>query len=196
MDTLDEMCHPQVMYDLDGWLLAFGLGLMLHRRGERVLVGHDGAMPGFLAGLAVRRPERVGTVVFASTSAGAYPGDLAVELTIDVVDGDPAPPEPWQVGPPVPAQYEPLLGRWWSEGSEFVFAVVAGKLTARRTDLPPEKPPSVFEPVDVDLYRTVSGREHGELLRVVRDENGAVTKMYWATYPFTRMPTTFGPRED
>jgi hypothetical protein len=35
------------------------------------------------------------------------------------------------------------------------------------------------------------------LLRTVRDEqSGAVSKMYWATYPFTRRPTTFGPHPD
>ena len=64
-DTVEEMCHPQVMYDLDGWTLAWGLGWMLHRRSDRVLVGHDGAMPGFLAGLAVRRTDKVGAVVLA-----------------------------------------------------------------------------------------------------------------------------------
>ena len=31
-----------------------------------------------------------------------------------------------------------------------------------------------------------------ELLRLVRDEDGTVVKMYWATYPFTRQPQTFG----
>jgi hypothetical protein len=196
-DTLDEMCHPQAMYDLDGWLLAWGLGLMLHRRGERVLIGHGGAMPGFVAGLAVRRPEKVGAVVFANTSAGAEPGELAVALTLDVVDGDPALPTAWRVGPPVASEYEGLLGRWWSEGSEFVFAVEDGKLAARRTDVPRSKPPAVFERVAADLYRTVSGREQGEVLRVVRDDrSGAVIKMYWATYPFTRRPTTFGPHPD
>ena len=57
-------------------------------------------------------------------------------------------------------------------------------------------PPGVFERVGADLYRTVSGRERGELLRLVRDESGAVVKLYWATYPFTRQPQTFGPAPD
>ena len=192
-DTVEEMCHPQVMHDLEHWRLAWGLGFMLHRRGDRLLVGHDGAMPGFLAGLAVRRPEKVGAVVFASSSAGAAPGELAIDLVLSVVDDDPADPEPWRVGPAVPAELEPLLGSWWSEGSEFLFAVRDGKLEARRGDLPKTDAPAVFEPAGTDLFRTVSGREHGELLRVVRDESGAVTKMYWATYPFTRAPQTFGP---
>ena len=112
-ETVEEMCHPQVMHDLDNWRLAWGLGLMLHRRGDRVLVGHDGAMPGFLAGLAVRRPEKVGAVVFANSSAGAAPGELAIDLVLSVVDDDPVEPEAWRVGPAVPADLEPLLGPWW-----------------------------------------------------------------------------------
>ena len=49
----------------------------------------------------------------------------------------------------------------------------------------------MFEQDGVDRYRTVSGSERGELLSIVRDEDGGVTKLYWATYPFTRTPETF-----
>ena len=52
----------------------------------------------------------------------------------------------------------------------------------------------VFEPEGEDRFRTVSGRERGEVLRVVRDESGAVVKLYWATYPFARSPEIFGPQ--
>ncbi len=43
-----------------------------------------------------------------------------------------------------------------------------------------------------DRFRVESGRERGEVLRVVRDDAGAVVKLYWATYPFKREPFTFG----
>jgi hypothetical protein len=52
--------------------------------------------------------------------------------------------------------------------------------------------PSVFEHEGEDRFRVVSGRERGEVLRVVRDEQGAVVRLYWATYPFTRAPEIFG----
>ena len=101
-------------------------------------------------------------------------------------------PVPPGVTGSAPAQYElaGVPGRWWSEGEEFVFGFRKGRLEAKlpRSVLPP----GVFERVDADLYRTVSGRERGELLRLVRDESGAVVKMYWATYPFTRQPEIFG----
>jgi hypothetical protein len=38
----------------------------------------------------------------------------------------------------------------------------------------------------------VFGRERGELLRLVRDADGTVTRMYWATYPLTRTPEVAG----
>ena len=191
-DTLEEMCHPQVVYDLDAWTLAWGLGFMLHRRGERVLVGHDGAMPGFLAGLAVRRPEKVGSVVLVNSSAGADPGGLAVDLALRVVEDDADLPEPWRAGPPVPPAYEELLGQWWSEGTAYAFAFRDGHLEARAVGSPRTRPASVFAEEGPDRYRVVSGREQGEVLRVVRREDGSVARLYWATYPVTRTPQPFG----
>ena len=191
-DTLEEMCHPQVMWDLDGWTLGWGLGFMLHRRGERVLVGHDGAMPGFLAGLAVRRPEKVGAVVLANTSAGADPGGLAVELALQVVDDDPDLPEPWRPGAGAPPELADLLGVWWTEGNQFVFSARDGQLEAKAAAAPRSRPPSVFAQESPDSFRVVSGRETGEVLRVVRHADGSVDKLYWATYPVTRAPLPFG----
>jgi hypothetical protein len=43
-----------------------------------------------------------------------------------------------------------------------------------------------------DRFRVVSGREQGELLRVVRGHDGSVERLYWATYPVTRDPRPFG----
>jgi CubicO group peptidase (beta-lactamase class C family) len=191
-DTVEEMCHPQVMYDLDAWSLAWGLGFMLHRRGERVLVGHDGAMPGFLAGLAVRRKEKVGALVLANTSAAADPGGLAVDLALRVVDEDPDPALTWQPGPPVPPQVEELLGQWWSEGTAYAFSARDGRLEIKAVDAPRTADPAVLAEEGADRFRVVSGRAQGELLRVVRRDDGTVDRLYWATYPVTRDPRVFG----
>jgi CubicO group peptidase (beta-lactamase class C family) len=191
-DTVEEMCHPQVMYDLDGWKLGWGLGLMLHRRGERVLVGHDGAMPGFLAGFAVRRPEKVGALALANTSSGADPGGLAVDLVLSTIDEDPDLPDPWRPGVAAPASIADLLGVWWSEGTEFVFSAHEGHLEAKASGAPRTSPPSVFAQDGPDQFRVVSGRETGERLRVVRRPDGTVGRLYWATYPVTRDPRPFG----
>ena len=53
-------------------------------------------------------------------------------------------------------------------------------------------PPAVFEPDGEDRFRVASGRERGELVRVVRDDAGEPVKLYWATYPCTRAPEVWG----
>jgi CubicO group peptidase (beta-lactamase class C family) len=190
-DTVEEMCHPHVMWDVDGWTLAWGLGFMLLRRGTRIYVGHEGAMPGFLAGLYVRRGEGTGAVALTNVTSGADPGALAADLLTTVLDAEPAGPVRWEPGPPVDPTAADVLGRWWSEGSEFVLTWTGGRLQARSA-APSARPPAVFVREREDLWRTESGREAGELLRVVRDPDGSVVRMHWATYALTREPRVFG----
>jgi hypothetical protein len=52
-------------------------------------------------------------------------------------------------------------------------------------------PSSVFTPESTGRFRGVSGPEEGELLEVVRSDDGTVEKLYWATYPMTRTPQPF-----
>ena len=85
-----------------------------------------------------------------------------------------------------------LLGSWWSEGYEHVFRWTGGRLVADLLVAPEHRRRSVFAPEGHDSWRVAEGRERGELLRVVRDDSGAPVKLYWATYPFTRTPQTFG----
>ena len=90
-----------------------------------------------------------------------------------------------------------ILGRWFSEGHPFVFVVEKGRLQAR-SDEPAAAgfPPSVFEKISDDMYRTVSGQYRGEQLRVARAADRTVTKLNWATYLFTREPIAFGEHLD
>jgi hypothetical protein len=90
----------------------------------------------------------------------------------------------------VPAALEDALGPWWSEGSLFELRWREGRLECT---LPgsSRSAPAVFEQIGDDRYRTVSGRERGELLELVRDDGGRVVKLYWASYPFTREPRAF-----
>lgn len=189
-DTLEEMCRPLVIVDLDTWTRGFGLGFEMLRRGERVLVGHGGAMPGFLAGLRVRRKEKVGAVVFANTGAGAEPVTLAGDLVEAVLDDLVAAGDPWTPSRPDPA-LRGVLGSWWSEGEELVLEVRDGTLWMRvpGADLPWVA--TRFAPDGADRYRAVEGRERGEVLELVRDEAGEVVRLYFATYALTRQPAAF-----
>jgi CubicO group peptidase (beta-lactamase class C family) len=204
--TVAEMTHLHAMADLRGWSLGWGLGLMLHRRGERMFVGHDGAMPGFLASMVVHRDSRLGVVVLTNTSRGADPGSLALDLAGELLDAVPDEPLPWRPGVPVPADVEPMLGPWWTEGMEFVLSWRSdpdasdadidgpdgGHVELASARAPEGTPPAVLRRDGTDRWRVVSGREQGELLRVVRNDAGAVSRLYWATYPMTRAPLPFG----
>lgn len=191
-DTFEEMVQPQIMADLDRWTLAFGLGFMLRRSNDRVLVGHTGGMPGHTTGLFTHRASGTGGMVLMNSSSAPDPAALAVSLADRVLDTDPEPRTPWLPGTDVPEEYLPLVGRWFTEGTPFDFSVRAGRLEARSPDAPAYKPPSVFVKVADDLYRTESGREQGELLRIGRGPDGRVRKMNWATYLVTREPLAFG----
>ncbi len=191
-DTLEEMCQPQIMADLERWQLAFGLGFMLLRSGDRIYVGHTGGMPGHITGLFTHRQSATSGVALMNSTSAPDPAALAVDLANHVLEHDPADPEPWAPGTAVPEELAGVIGRWYSEGTPFVFSVRQGRLEARGALMPEHKPPSVFEKVDDDLYRTVSGRETGELLRITRDEHGEVVKLNWATYPVTRKALAFG----
>jgi len=187
------MWFPQVMSDPDAWTLGWGLGLMLMRRDDRVFGGHGGGMPGHLSGVYVDRKSGIGGVALTNSGSNAEMDELAVALALKGIELLPDDPEPWWPEEDAPPELRGALGRWWSEGAEFVFGWNKGKLEARLATAPATRPPSVFEPVDGETLRTVSGREQGELLRLVRDEQGEIERMYWATYPFTRTQATFGP---
>ncbi|MFC0532617.1 serine hydrolase domain-containing protein [Phytohabitans kaempferiae] len=202
--TLDEMRWPLTTTDETLWSAGFGLGLILVPQGERIVhVGHDGAMPGFLAGVYGRRPapaglgdgtpRAMGCAVLGSSGTAVATIELAHRLLSAAVEEDPAEVPPWTPGEPAPEAYRSVLGRWWGEGFEYVFFWRDGVLRARGADDPPTRPPAVFapEPGHPDVLRGVSGREVGELLRLTRAADGTVVRMHWATYRFTRDQQTF-----
>jgi CubicO group peptidase (beta-lactamase class C family) len=188
-ETVDEMCRPLIMTDVDGWSGAYGLGFGMGRRGDRVYVGHGGAMPGYLTGLRVRRKEGVGAVVFANATSGALPLALATDLVEAVVDAEPSLAAAWVPEQPRP-ELEELLGLWWSEGSPLTFFVRDGQLWSRLADDEPLSE-TRYAPEAPDRFRAVAGRERGELLEVVRTAAGSVDQLYFATYAVTRRPLAF-----
>lgn len=194
--TVDEMCQPVTVTDPDQWAVGWGLGLILAPQGGRVIhAGHEGAMPGFLAGVYCRRGEKIGAAVLGSSGTAGKTVIAPHALIAASLEQDPHAIEPWIPGEPAPAELASALGRWWSEGSEFVFSWRRGHLEARAADAPRERPPAVFAVEGPDLLRGVSGRETGERLELTRDERGQVVLMRWATYRVTRDQQTFDPRE-
>jgi CubicO group peptidase (beta-lactamase class C family) len=191
-DTLEEMCRPQAMIDRERWAAAMGLGFFLLRSGTRTYVGHTGGMPGHITALFTDREAKTGAVVLTNSGTTPEIDGFAVALADHVTEHEPVVPEPWRPGTHVPEELADLVGMWWSEGSPFAFSVREGRLEARAPLLPEHKPSSKFEQLEPDVFRTVAGREEGELLRVTRDAAGRAVKMNWATYLVTREPYAFG----
>ncbi len=190
-DTVDEMCQPQIMAD-ERWLFGFGLGFMLVRLGDRVVVGHTGGMPGHITGTFVHRSSGTAGIALMNTTSAPDPAGLATDLLLKTLTADPELPTTWTPGTSVPDDLAGILGTWFSEGSPYVFSVREGALQATAQGAPDWKPPAVFEKLSEDVYRTISGRETGELLRITRDPSGTPTTLHWATYLCTRQPLAFG----
>jgi CubicO group peptidase (beta-lactamase class C family) len=102
--TVDEMRWPLTPTDETLWAAGFGLGLILSPEGKRVVhVGHDGAMPGFLAGVYGRRggagnPGALGCAVLGSSGTAGEVNELVHQLLRLAVDLDPAEIKPWGPG--------------------------------------------------------------------------------------------------
>jgi len=194
--TVDEMCQPLTVTDPEQWAVGWGLGLILIPQGGRIVhAGHDGAMPGFLAGAYGRRGQKIGAAVMGSSTTAGNTCLAPHKLIAASLEHDPRAIEPWTPGEPAPEAFASVLGRWWSEGSEFVFSWRAGHLEARAVAAAADRPPAVFAVEGADLLRVVSGRETGEKLELTRDAEGTVTQMRWASYRVTRDQQTFDPAD-
>ncbi|GAA0271676.1 serine hydrolase domain-containing protein [Cryptosporangium japonicum] len=193
--TLEEMYEPVVVTDPVNWHTGWGLGLQVAPQGSgsdrAVDIGHNGAMPGFLAGVWCRRGVEIGAAVLGSSGTAAGITAAPHRLIAESLRLDPVRVEPWTIGDPAPREYAGILGRWWSEGSEFVFRWTKGHLEARSASAVAAAPPAIFAFEAPDLFRVVSGREAGERLEVFRGPDGAVDHMRWATYRFTRDQQTY-----
>ncbi|HET8528827.1 MAG TPA: serine hydrolase domain-containing protein [Gaiellaceae bacterium] len=179
--SVEEMRTLQSLADHVRWTAGYGLGLQLFRDGERIVAGHTGSMPGFIAFMGVSPEDGVGAAVLTNSS-NARTLPLALKLIAATVDAWPVPPEPWRVEEPPPADVETLLGIWYLEGDQLVIRWREGKLEAQFTDAPDWSPPAVFERGPDGRWRIVSGWEQGEVLRVEEE------RLVLSGYPVTREP--------
>jgi hypothetical protein len=132
----------------------------------------------------VHRESGVGAAVLTNSGTRAQTTDVALDLATTTLEQWPPETEPWRPETEPPDAVRALLGRWWSEGNEFVFTWEKGRLHARAVGAPAWVQASVFEEVDGG-YRVATGRERGERLRVEGD------RLIWSGYVFTRTQQAF-----
>jgi CubicO group peptidase (beta-lactamase class C family) len=185
--SAEEMRTVQAISDHERWQSGYGLGLGLNRDGERILAGHSGSMPGFIAQLLFSAKEKVVAAALTNESETAL-SELTLRLVGITIEEWPVAPEVWRIGEPPSEEVVPLLGIWFMEAAQLVLRWRDGKLEGRFDDMPDWQPSSIFEREADDRWRTVSGPEHGEALRIKRDADGSIVQMVWAGYPVTREP--------
>src|SRR5207253_8460608 len=125
--------------------------------------------------------EKVVVSALTNESEGAL-GELGLAIVRTTVEEWPVAPEPWRIGEPPPDEVAPLLGIWFMEASRLVFRWREGKLEARYDAMLDWEPSAVFERETDDRWRTVSGPEQGEALRIQRGPDGSVEQMVWGGY--------------
>jgi CubicO group peptidase (beta-lactamase class C family) len=183
--TNEEMWFPQVMYYPHDWVLAWGLGLMLYNQGGAIYGGHGGAMAGHLAGVYIDRKAQTGAAALTNSGTRGDMDTFAISLAAKAKELWPEPIEAWRPEQEPPAEVRAILGRWWSEGNEFVFWWEGGTLTAKVAGTAPGRGETTFER-DGDGWRAAAGRERGERLRI---DGG---QLIWSGYAFTRAQEPFG----
>ena len=152
-----------------------GLGLFLLRSPSgRTWVGHDGGMPGHITALLTHRESGTGGIVLMSNTAGPDPAALAIELADRVVEDDcPSRTSPGARARRCPRSSPACSAAGTPRDAASSSRVREGRLEARhgrRSGVPTPRRCSRRRAPTV--YRTESGRERGELLRVTRDADG------------------------
>jgi CubicO group peptidase (beta-lactamase class C family) len=183
--TNEEMWFPQVMYYPHDWVLGWGLGLMLYNQGGSIYGGHGGAMAGHLAGVYIDRKTQTGAAALTNSGTRGDMDLFAISLVAKAKELWPEPIETWRPEQEPPAEVRAILGRWWSEGNEFVFWWEGGALQAKVVGTAPGRGETTFER-DGDAWRAAAGRERGERLRIDGDQ------LIWSGYAFTRAQEPFG----
>jgi CubicO group peptidase (beta-lactamase class C family) len=184
-ETVDEMCAPVVIGDLESWTAGHGLGPQLFRVGERVYAGHGGSMPGYVSHLAVHRRSRLGVIVFANAYGldGAGIQQVSLDALTAALDSEPVPVTAWR--PPAPPRGEAaeICGRWWWMGREYSVTADGDALL-----MTGPRHSTRFAREAPDRWRGLSGDNEGEILRILRTPEGTPERLDIATFRYSRDP--------
>ncbi|WP_210573527.1 serine hydrolase [Streptomyces sp. GESEQ-4] len=188
-ETVREMRTPAAPAEaadvVDG--ATYGLGVQLQSRDGRLLVGHSGSLPGFLANLTMSVEDDVAAVVLANCTSGPLLGSVGADLVRIVADAEPRIPEPWRPLPEVDRSALQLTGQWYWGTHAFALRLAAAEGvsleplsgTGRR---------SRFRSNGDGTWTGLEGYYAGELLRAVRRADGTVDHLDLGSFVFTRQP--------
>ncbi|GAA0902072.1 serine hydrolase domain-containing protein [Streptomyces thermoalcalitolerans] len=188
-DSLREMRTPAAPPEEDDVVsgYAYGLGLELRRWGERLLVGHSGSLPGFLASLVIDVEEDVAAVVLTNCTSGPLPVAVSTDLVRIVADAEPRIPEPWRPMREIDPSVLELAGPWYWGTQGFGLRLTADGLLSLEP-LSGKGRGSRFRANGDGTWTGLEGYYAGEVLRVVRRPDGSVDHLDLGSFVFTRRP--------
>ncbi len=184
---LAEMRRPASEPEGAEWTSAYGLGLQLLRRDGRVLYGHTGSMPGFVATVWVSERDDLAAVVLTNSTSGVPVPAIAADLIRIVAEHEPRIPAPWR---PLPA-YDPellaLTGSWYWGPAAHTLRLRADS-ALELTSLGGAGRGATFRAEPDGTWTGLDGYYAGETLRVVRTADGTVSHLDIGSFVLTRAP--------
>ncbi|MFG2121720.1 serine hydrolase domain-containing protein [Streptomyces sp. NPDC048710] len=166
---------------------TYGLGMQVQRRDGRLLVGHSGSLPGFLANLTISVEDDVAAVVLANCTSGPLLGAVGADLVRIVADAEPRIPEPWRPLREVDPDVLELAGQWYWGTHAFALRVMADGLLALGP-LSGGGRRARFRANGDGTWTGLEGYYAGELLRPVRRPDGSLVHLDLGSFVFTRQP--------
>ncbi|MFI5684574.1 serine hydrolase domain-containing protein [Streptomyces sp. NPDC051636] len=166
---------------------TYGLGLQIQRRNGRLLVGHSGSLPGFLANLSISVADDVAAVVLANCTSGPLLSVVGADLVRIVAEAEPRIPEPWRPLPEVDRAVLELAGQWYWGTHAFALRVTADGLVSLGP-LSGNGRSSRFRANGDGTWTGLEGYYAGELLRPVRRPDGTLSHFDLGSFVFTRQP--------
>jgi CubicO group peptidase (beta-lactamase class C family) len=166
---------------------AYGLGLQIQHRHGRLLAGHSGSLPGFLASLFFSESDDVAAVVLANCTSGPLLSLLAADLVRIVAEAEPRIPEPWRPMTDVDPAVLELAGQWYWGTYAFALRLTADGLISLEP-LSGKGRRSRFRANGDGTWTGLEGYYAGELLQAVRRPDGTVSHLDLGSFVFTRQP--------
>ena len=186
-DTLAQMRAPAGPPEATDWDDGYGLGVQLLRHEGRVLAGHTGSMPGFLAGVWVSPDDALGVVLLSNVTAGLSPGSLAADLLQTVAEREPRIPAPWRPLPSFDPELLDLTGPWYRGPAPFALRLRPEGFV-EFTSLSGGGPGTRLRPNGDGTWTGIDGYFAGERLQVHRDAASAVSHLDLGRFVLTRQP--------
>ncbi|MFC8101257.1 serine hydrolase domain-containing protein [Streptomyces sp. NPDC057363] len=188
-ETVREMRAPAAPSEaadvVDG--AAYGLGLQIQRWDGRLLVGHSGSLPGFLANLTISVEDDVAAVVLTNCTSGPLPAGVGADLVRIVAEAEPRIPEPWRPLREVDTSVLELAGQWYWGTHAFALRLTAdGGVSLEPLSGYGRR--SRFRTNGDGTWTGLEGYYAGESLRAVRRPDGSVSHLDLGSFVFTRQP--------